>query len=79
LTISAHARREPRIERKPLNGGLKMCRVNPSKRLARRSTRFSRSMTEYIVILVLVAIACVDVYSSFGGILQDQTAEVTVR
>jgi hypothetical protein len=56
-----------------------MCRVNPSKRLARRSTRFSRSMTEYIVILVLVAIACVDVYSSFGGILQDQTAEVTVR
>jgi hypothetical protein len=79
LTISAHARREPRIERKPLNEGLKMRRVNPNECLARRSTRFSQSMTEYIVILVLVAIACVDVYSSFGGILQDQTAEVTIR
>jgi pilus assembly protein Flp/PilA len=53
-----------------------MYHVNPNERLAHRTRQFGQGMTEYIIILVFVAIACVGAYSSFGTTVREQTAAV---
>jgi Flp pilus assembly pilin Flp len=50
--------------------------INPKARLAGRTQQFGQGMTEYIIILVFVAIACVGAYSSFGTTVREQTAAV---
>lgn len=53
-----------------------MYHVNPNKRLARRTRHFGQGMTEYIIIIAFVAIACVGAYGSFGTTAQEQIAAV---
>jgi hypothetical protein len=53
-----------------------MYRVDPNERLARRTQQFGQGMTEYIIILAFVAIACVGAYGSLGTTGREQTAAV---
>jgi Flp pilus assembly pilin Flp len=53
-----------------------MYRVDPNERLARRTQQFGQGMTEYIIILAFVAIACVGAYGSLGTTVREQTAAV---
>jgi len=50
--------------------------INLSKRIAGRKTQFGQGMTEYIIIVALVAIGAIAVYNFFGHTVQDQMAAV---
>ena len=48
--------------------------------LSRRFTRQAgQGMTEYIIIVALIAIAAIGVYSWFGNTVRDQTAAVALE
>ena len=46
-------------------------------RLTARSKQRGQGMTEYIIIVALVAIAAIGVYSAFGRTVQEQMAAIT--
>jgi len=46
--------------------------VTPAKRLGQRG----QGMTEYIIIVALVAVAAIAVYQSFGRVIRSQTAAI---
>jgi len=48
-----------------------------SKRFGGRKMQRGQGMTEYIIIVALIAIAAIGVYSAFGHTLQHQVAAVT--
>jgi type IV pilus assembly protein PilA len=52
-----------------------MERINLSKRIGRK-TQFGQGMTEYIIIVALVAIGAIGVYNLFGKTVRDQTSAV---
>jgi len=54
-----------------------MNRSKPSQRIARRKGQFGQGMTEYIIIVALVAIGAIGVYSAFGRTVQSQVAAVS--
>ena len=54
-----------------------MNRSQISKRLAVRKSQFGQGMTEYIIIVALVAIGAIGVYSAFGHTVEAQMAEIT--
>jgi Flp pilus assembly pilin Flp len=53
-----------------------MERTKLSKRIAARKGQFGQGMTEYIIIVALVAIGAIAVYNFFGHTVQDQMAAV---
>jgi len=48
-----------------------------SKRIVGRKNQFGQGMTEYIIIVALVAIGAIAVYTFFGRTVQGQMAEIT--
>ena len=50
--------------------------INFNKRIGGKK-QLGQGMTEYIIIVALVAIAAIGVYSAFGRTLQTQVAEIT--
>jgi len=48
-----------------------------SKRIVGRKNQLGQGMTEYIIIVALVAIAAIGMYSYFGHTVQGQMAEIT--
>lgn len=48
-----------------------------SKRIPGRKKQFGQGMTEYVIIVALVAIGAIAVFSTFGHTLQDQVAAIT--
>jgi Flp pilus assembly pilin Flp len=56
---------------------LTMNRIKLSKRIAGRKSQFGQGMTEYVIIVALVAIGAIAVFSTFGHTLQDQVAAIT--
>jgi Flp pilus assembly pilin Flp len=55
---------------------LNMARINLSKRIAGGKTQAGQGMTEYIIIVALVAIGAIAVYNYFGHTVQDQMSSV---
>jgi type IV pilus assembly protein PilA len=53
-----------------------MERSNRSKPIAARIRQFGQGMTEYIIIVALVAIGAIAVYNFFGHTVQNQMAAV---
>ena len=47
--------------------------IRSSKRIT-RTTQFGQGMTEYIIIVALVAIGAIGVYNLFGKTVRDQTS-----
>jgi Flp pilus assembly pilin Flp len=54
-----------------------MNRTKLSKRIVGRRNQFGQGMTEYIIIVALVAIGAIAVYSAFGHTVQDQMSGIT--
>ena len=54
-----------------------MNRISLSKRGAGRGKQFGQGMTEYIIIVALIAIGAIAVYSAFGRTVQSQMAAVS--
>jgi len=54
-----------------------MNRSHFSKRLAVRKSQFGQGMTEYIIIVALVAIGAIGVYSAFGHTVEAQMGQIT--
>jgi len=54
-----------------------MNRSKLSRHIARRKGQFGQGMTEYIIIVALVAIGAIGVYSAFGRTMQTQVAAVS--
>jgi len=54
-----------------------MNRIRLSKRFAARKSQLGQGMTEYIIIVALVAIGAIGVYSAFGHTVQDQMTAIT--
>jgi Flp pilus assembly pilin Flp len=54
-----------------------MNRIRLSKRIAGRKSHLGQGMTEYIIIVALVAIGAIGVYSAFGHTVQDQMTAIT--
>lgn len=54
-----------------------MNRSKLSKRITARKAQFGQGMTEYIIIVALVAIGAIAVYSAFGHTVQDQMTAIT--
>jgi Flp pilus assembly pilin Flp len=54
-----------------------MTSIKLSKRIAGRRNQFGQGMTEYIIIVALIAIGAIAVYSAFGHTVQGQMAEIT--
>lgn len=50
--------------------------INFNKRIGGKK-QLGQGMTEYIIIVALVAIAAIGVYSAFGHTLQGQVAQIT--
>lgn len=54
-----------------------MNRIKLNKRIAGRKNQFGQGMTEYIIIVALVAIGAIAVYSAFGHAVTDQMSAIT--
>jgi Flp pilus assembly pilin Flp len=54
-----------------------MNRTKLSNRPFSRKNQFGQGMTEYIIIVALVAIGAIAVYSTFGHTVQGQMGEIT--
>jgi len=54
-----------------------MNRINIRKRVVGSKKQLGQGMTEYIIIVALVAIGAIGVYSAFGRTVQSQMAAVT--
>ncbi len=48
-----------------------------SNRIAKSKKQLGQGMTEYIIIVALVAIGAIAVYSAFGHTVQDQMSAIT--
>jgi Flp pilus assembly pilin Flp len=51
-----------------------MSNSNLSKRLAGRRNQRGQGMTEYVIIVALVAIGAIGIYTFFGGVVRNQTS-----
>jgi len=51
--------------------------IHFSKRVGRASKQRGQGMTEYIIIVALVAIGAIGLYSAFGRTVQAQMAEIS--
>jgi type IV pilus assembly protein PilA len=49
------------------------------KRMARKSKQHGQGMTEYIIIVALIAVAAIAVYQLFGATVRNQTAGVAME
>ena len=49
------------------------------KRIARTSKQRGQGMTEYIIIVALIAVAAIAVYQLFGATVRNQTAGVAME
>ncbi len=49
---------------------------NPHRRPCQRDRQRGQGMTEYIIIVALVAVAAIAVYQSFGRVIRSQTAAI---
>jgi Tfp pilus assembly protein PilV len=47
--------------------------------IRRKSTQLGQGMTEYIIIVALIAVSAIGVYSLFGQTLRNQTAGLAVE
>jgi type IV pilus assembly protein PilA len=56
---------------------LTMNRTKLNKRIVGRKNQFGQGMTEYIIIVALVAIGAIAVYSAFGHAVTDQMSAIT--
>jgi len=54
-----------------------MNRMTLSKRTAGSRKQFGQGMTEYIIIVALIAIGAIAVYSAFGRTVQSQMAAIS--
>ena len=57
---------------KPIHSG----RGTPFKKQSIRALERGQGMTEYIIIVALVAVAAIAVYQSFGKVIRSQTAAI---
>lgn len=53
-----------------------MERTALSKRIAVRKNQFGQGMTEYIIIVALIAVGAIGVYNLFGRAVRDQTSAI---
>jgi len=65
-----------------LSAGIFNCLIQGEtmmKRIARKSQQRGQGMTEYIIIVALIAVAAIAVYQLFGATVRNQTAGVAME
>jgi Flp pilus assembly pilin Flp len=55
---------------------IEVAKLPSSKSQSRRVRQRGQGMTEYIIIVALVAVAAIAVYQSFGRVIRSQTAAI---